>query len=175
MATYTLIAEPLTRDGFAPFGDVIEAAGARHFSINAGAMERFHDLARVDVSGAEGRAAISIARCTEPTVPPVRVSLIERHPLGSQAFMPLSDAPFLIVVAPPGEAIAPSELKAFVSNGAQGINYHRGVWHVPLMAMQTGQEFIVVDRTGPDANCDERELGATDQILVKLCKGPDLN
>ncbi len=156
MAGISLKPQQLTRDAFAPFGDVIEIDGARHFGINADTIERYHDLAQVDIGvEREGRPLISIARCNQATELPFPVKFVERHPLGTQAFIPFGDTPLAIVVAPPGEAVDPRELEAFVSNGKQGINYHRGVWHLPLIALQHGQQFLIVDRGGPGKNCDE--------------------
>lgn len=149
--------EPLTRESFAPFGDVIETEGARHFPINAGTIERYHDLAAVEL-GEQGRPLISIASCNRTTELPYRVPLVERHSLGSQAFIPLNDTPMIVVVAPPGESVDPTQLRAFVSNGRQGINYHPGVWHMPLITADPEQRFIVVDRGGPGHNCDELPL-----------------
>ena len=123
METLQIRAKPLTREAFAAFGDVIETEGARHFSINAGAIERFDDLATVDVDAeGGGRPLVSIARCNRVSALPYEIPLLERHPLGSQAFIPLDDAPLVVVVAPPGEAVAPGEVRAFVSNGEQGVN-----------------------------------------------------
>lgn len=156
MATLHLAAQPLTRDAFKPFGDVISTEGARHFSINDGAIERFHDLASVDVGDkAQGRTLISLASCNEPTSLPYDVPLLERHPLGSQAFIPLDDTPLLVVVAPPGDAVEAVDLRAFVSDGAQGVNYRRGVWHMPMISFRAGQRMLIVDREGPGQNCDE--------------------
>jgi ureidoglycolate lyase len=81
--------------------------------------------------------------------------MLERHPLSSQLFMPLSAAPFLVVVAPPGENVDRTSVRAFVTNGAQGVNYRRGTWHHPVIALANPSEFLVVDRVGPGANCDE--------------------
>lgn len=156
MATINLKLQPLTRAAFAPYGDVIETENARHFSINAGTIERFHDLAAVDVGTADdGRTLISIARCNQATDLPFPVKFVERHPRGSQAFIPLSATPLVAVVAPPGERVDPQVLQAFISNGKQGINYHRGVWHIPLIALDQNQQFVIVDRGGPGQNCDE--------------------
>lgn len=152
-----LKAEPLTREAFASFGDVIETEGAEHFSINGGTIERYHDLAAVEL-GAQGRPLISIAGCNRVTEPPCRVALVERHPLGSQAFIPLNGTPLYVVVAPPGETVDPASLRAFVSNGRQGINYHPGVWHMPLITQDPDQRFLIIDRGGPGHNCDEFPL-----------------
>lgn len=165
MASHVLEAVPLTREAFAPFGDVIETGGARHYPINRGTVERFHDLADVEV-GDQGRTLINIFECTRPADAPVPVDLVERHPLGSQAFIPLGEAMMCVVVAPPGDEVAPSDLRAFVTHGGQGVNYHRGTWHMPLVAFQAGQRFIVVDRGGPGDNCEERRLDASPGIVV---------
>lgn len=166
MITLYLQAYPLTRAAFAPFGDVIETDGANHFSINSGTVERYHDLARVDV-GSEyaGRPIISLAVCNQTTRLPYRVELVERHPLGSQAFIPVSATPIYVVVAPPGDWVNPYSLHAFVSNGHQGINYHRGVWHMPLICQEPAQRFIVVDRAGPEENCEEWRFDGFDVLL----------
>ncbi|MGI9295647.1 MAG: ureidoglycolate lyase [Pseudomonadales bacterium] len=156
MPTLNVKIEPLTREAFAPYGDVIESEGAEHFSINDGAIERFHDLAKVDVGvGEEGRTLVSMVQCNRTSSLPYKVPLIERHPLGSQAFIPLDDTPVIVLVAPPGEEVAPADLRAFVTNGKQGINYQRAIWHMPLIALKAGQRLIVVDRGGPGNNCEE--------------------
>ncbi len=155
----------MTRESFAPFGDVIETDGARHYPINRGAVERYHDLAAVDV-GDDGRTLVSIFECTRPASAPVPVDLVERHPLGSQAFIPVGEAVMCVVVATPGDAPAPGDLRAFVTNGRQGVNYHRGTWHMPLVAFHAGQRFLVVDRGGPGDNCEEWEFDASMAIVV---------
>ena len=129
-----LAIEPLTRDAFAPFGDVIEAA-ADHlsFPINAGTSQRFHDLARLD-PGEGGRLIVSIFRA-QPRRLPLAITMLERHPKASQAFMPLAGKPFLVVVAPKGEQIDPAHIRAFLAQGTQGINFAAGVWHHPLLAL----------------------------------------
>ena len=165
MAGRVVDAEPLNRRVFAAFGDVIETEGARHFPINRGTIERFHDLASVNV-GDDGRVLISIVEARYASGMPVRVEMVERHPLGSQAFVPLGEAVMCVVVAGPGDQVSPSDLRAFVSNGRQGVNYHRGVWHMPLVAFDAGQRFIVVDRGGPGDNCEELELGPPPEIVV---------
>ena len=86
--------------------------------------------------------------------------MMERHPLGSQAFVPLSDAPYLIVVAPAGD-LDPAKLRAFSTRGWQGVNYARGVWHHPLLALERVSDFLVVDRGGEGPNCDEAALPQT--------------
>ena len=104
-----LSVEPLTREAFRPFGEVIGTEGARHFPINDGTAERYHDLARLDLTAEGGRPILSLFRA-QPRGLPMRVSIIERHSLGSQAFMPLSPRPYLVVVAPPGNAPSAADL-----------------------------------------------------------------
>lgn len=152
----TLPIEPLTRAAFAPFGDVIELEGARQIPINLGTTMRYHDLARVDVGDEEGRPLVNLFR-GQPRALPFEVAMLERHPLGSQAFVPLTDKPYIVVVAPAG-ALTPSAVRAFVTRGWQGVNYAKGVWHHPLIALDVVSDFIVVDRGGEGENCDEQPL-----------------
>jgi len=149
-----LVPKALTAAAFAPFGDVIAVdAAEKVFSINAGNTERFHDLARL-APGPDGRLIVSIFR-GQPRSLPFAITMMERHPLGSQAFMPLGPQPYLVVVARPGPAPGPDDLRAFLSRPGQGVNYAPGVWHHPLLALNEIGDFLVVDRSGPGNNCDE--------------------
>lgn len=145
---------PLTCERFAPFGDVIEASRSQAAAMNEARFDRFDDLCSVDV-GSDGRVSVSVARCRAATALPLRIDKLERHPLGSQAFVPLQACETVIVVAPPGESVDMSDLRAFVTQPRQGFNYHLGTWHMPLIALSVGHEFLVVDRGGPEANCEE--------------------
>lgn len=157
MTMSPLTPEPLTREAFAPFGDVIEASDAvRHFTINTGNTERYHDLADID-AGPDGRVIVSIFR-GQPRTLPFKVEMMERHPLGSQAFVPLSGRPYLVVVAPAGTAPGAQDLRVFAARGDQGVNYAPGVWHHPLLALDAVSDFLVVDRSGNAPNCDEVQL-----------------
>ncbi|WP_394789652.1 ureidoglycolate lyase [Rhodoferax sp.] len=160
MPSSTLPIEPLTAEAFRPFGDVIEAHdSARHFSINDGFAERYHDLAQIDVGSLGGRAILSIFKAL-PRSLPMQLVLLERHPLGSQAFMPLSGLQYLVVVAEAGPRPQLSAIRCFRAAPGQGVNYARGTWHHPLIALQAASDFLVVDRGGAagDANCDEYPL-----------------
>ncbi len=153
MTIRNLIIEPLSHDAFAPFGQVIEASdAAQHFTINDGNTERYHDLARLE-PGADGKAIVSIFRGL-PRQLPFEVSMMERHPLASQAFMPLGQHPYLVVVAPPGPAPTIEQLRVFLCQPHQGVNYATGVWHHPLLALHAVSDFLVIDRSGPGHNCD---------------------
>ncbi|HSM31397.1 MAG TPA: ureidoglycolate lyase [Woeseiaceae bacterium] len=163
MSARTLKPLPLTRERFLPFGDVIETHAMQRDTMNAARFERFDDLCNVDV-GTDGRVRVSIARCRSATTLPYRFDVVERHPLGSQAFVPLAPVQFVVVVAPAAESVVADDLQAFVSNGRQGINYGRGTWHMPLIAFESGQEFLVIDRAGDAPNCDEHMLD--DSVLL---------
>ena len=145
--------EPLTRASFAAFGDVIEAADAFDV-INSGTTQQYRKLTEIEVSAHGGRTQVSLYRVI-PYELPLALAMLERHPLSSQLFMPLGAAPFLVVVAPPGENVDRTSVRAFVTNGAQGVNYRRGTWHHPVIALANPSDFLVVDRVGPGANCDE--------------------
>ena len=149
----TVIAEPLTADAFAPFGDVIDSAGIEPVLINAGKCERFNDLARVEATGPEARVLISLFHAGGYPIP-LQLDLVERHPFGSQAFMPLDSRPFLVVVCPDDNGV-PGAPRAFVTRPGQGVNYHRNVWHGVLTPIGEPQRFLVVDRGGAGANLVE--------------------
>jgi ureidoglycolate lyase len=163
----TLKPLPLTAERFAPYGDVIAASSDVTEAMNEARFDRYNDLARLDVDAKSGgRVAMSIVRCRVPTALPYRFDMIERHPLGSQAFIPLTQQRFIVVVAPAGESAEASDLCAFVTNGHQGINYLRGVWHMPLIALEAGQEFLVVDRTGGGGNLEQVVLSEQVTLLA---------
>jgi ureidoglycolate lyase len=159
----TLRPETLTAEAFRPFGDVIEASDAYEL-INGGTTQKFADLATIDVSAEGGRPCVSIYHAT-PYEMPLTIRMLERHPHGTQLFMPLHSEPFLIVVAPAGDRIKRSTVRAFITNGRQGINYHCGTWHHPLISQSAGGAFLVVDRMGPGTNCEESFFGA-DEITL---------
>jgi ureidoglycolate lyase len=153
METLILNARALTKAAFAPFGDVIETQGAELRLINGGTTERFHDLANVDVTGDGARVLVNIFR-GKPFALPIDISMLERHPLGSQAFIPLQDRPFLVVVAE-DEGGKPGMPVAFLCQGNQGVNYARNAWHHPLISLGETSDFLVVDRGGEGNNLEE--------------------
>ena len=151
----TIVARPLTARAFAPFGEVIERRPEPDQIINAGLCGRHHDLARLDF--ADGRAGISLFDA-RPRALPHRVDLLERHPLGSQAFVPMTEHPFLVVVAP-DEGGAPGRPLAFLTSPGQGVNLRRGTWHGVLTPLHAPGLFAVVDRIGDGPNLEEHPLG----------------
>lgn len=154
---------PLERSSFAGFGEVIEAAGDHALPINQGNAQRFDRLAAVSLSSPDDRAVINIFRA-KPTTLPLRIRIMERHPLGSQAFMPLQRQPFLIVVA--DDPLDAMSYRAFVSNGRQGVNYGQNIWHHPLIALDERSDFLVIDRDGPGKNLVEIELHETPLEII---------
>ena len=148
-------AQPLTAENFAPYGDVLETAGDPDKIINRGMCGRFHDRAKLDF-GPGGRAGISLFRAIPREIPFV-CDLLERHPDGSQAFVPMSMDPFLIIVAPDAGG-KPAEPVAFVSSAGQAINFHRGTWHGVLTPLSEPGLFAVIDRIGNTPNLEEVDI-----------------
>lgn len=140
--------EALSAEAFAPFGEVLEASG-EFKTINAGWCNRHHDRARLDF-GPDGRAGISIFEA-RPRALPYAFSMIERHPEGSQAFLPMTQHPFLVIVAEAPTA----RPRAFLTAPGQGINLHRGTWHGVLTPLHAPGLFAVVDRIGTTPNIEE--------------------
>ena len=143
--------QPLSTAAFAPFGDVLDCSGAPDKIINAGQCGRFHDRAKLDF--ADARGGISLFKAT-PRSFPYTLDLMERHPEGSQAFVPMSEHPFLVTVAP-DENGRPGTPLAFLTGPGQAINFHRGVWHGVLTPLELPGLFAVVDRIGDTPNLEE--------------------
>lgn len=143
--------EPLDADSFAPFGDVLEVGRGEQRVINQGLCHRWHDLARIDMT--DGRAGISLFDAV-PRRLPLMLDMVERHPDGSQAFIPMTDHPFLVIVAPE-TGQGPGRPRAFRTRPGQGVNYHRGTWHGVLTPLAEPGLFAVIDRIGPGANLQE--------------------
>lgn len=157
--------QPLAAQAFAPFGDVIEVSDdAVKLAINQGNTDRYDRLADIDVADNAGAGIISIFR-GRPLIPLV-LQVFERHPLGSQSFMPLSGRPYLVAVAP-GDAFDPALVHVFRAEAHQGVQYRKGVWHHFLLALDAESDFVVVDRAGPGNNCDEIYLAPRDAIRVR--------
>ncbi|MCF6276058.1 MAG: ureidoglycolate lyase [Robiginitomaculum sp.] len=172
----TLTPIPLTSTNFAPFGDVVEAHG-QNKSINYGQTKRYHDLAAIDTRAENGQTLVNIFRSTPLPLPTpsgkypcgIKIEIMERHPLSSQMFMPLSGNPYLVVVAPKGQ-FDESKIKVFLASPDQGVNYHAGTWHHYSLALDGVSDFLVVDRGGATSddkdNCDEVVLD--EMIVMKL-------
>ena len=150
---HQLSLQPLHKTAFAPFGDVIETEGANSFDINNGNAIRFHDLAQLQFEGEGARALISVFRCKEFQLP-VTINMMERHPLGSQAFFPLNCQSYMSIVAQDKGGV-PVNPRAFLVKGNQGINLHVNTWHATLTTLGESGDFLVVDRGGKGDNLQE--------------------
>lgn len=169
MADLTLTLSPLTAAAFAAFGDVIELSQSNNIiDINYGLTKRHHDLADVDVADNNGKAIINLFH-SNPVALPFEVKIMERHPLGSQAFLPLQDQkqgnPYVVIVAPAGE-FDQTKLQAFLAQPNQGVNYHKGTWHHYCLVLNQSTTFVVIDRGGEGNNCDEVEISKGEFISV---------
>ncbi len=153
--TRTIPLETLTREAFAAFGDVIDAAGAQAIAINQGFAQRCDGQAKIDVAMQGGAVNVSLFTA-QPRPRPIEIKRMERHPLGTQLFAPMQDRDWLVLVcADPRDA---ASYRAFRATGRQGVNYARNVWHHPLLVLDRDSRFLVVDRTGPGNNLEEMEL-----------------
>ncbi len=159
----TLEVQPLTADAFAPFGEVVEADPSTMRLINGGTTERFHALFSPEIAGEGARVIVNIFR-GQPRAFPYDIGMMERHPLGSQSFSPLSGRPFLVAVSP-DEGGRPGRPQVFLARPDQGVNYRRNVWHHPLMAVGEVSDFLVVDRVGPGNNLEEHFFDSPFTIL----------
>ncbi len=148
---------PLTAETFAAFGEVIELESARQIRINQGLTTRYHDLFEIDVNDQGGKPIVNVFR-TSPLPLPHQVTVMERHPLGSQAFVPLGHDPFLVLVANAVEKIRAADLHLFITNGKQGINLRKNTWHHFQIVIGKTQSFLVIDRGGRGNNLVEAEV-----------------
>lgn len=145
--------DQLSQDAFAPFGDILEINDAPDMIINQGLCGRFHDLAKIDFVGKDARAGISLFNSQARELP-YRLEMMERHPLGSQAFLPMTTNPFLTIVAS-DEGGKPGIPLAFITRPGQGVNYHRNIWHGVLTPLSEPGLFAVIDRIGDGKNLEE--------------------
>jgi ureidoglycolate lyase len=155
-----LAAEPLTREAFAPFGEVVEVEGAELHMINEGTTKRFHALGHVDAASEGGRPVVSLFRASYREM---RVRMLERHPLSSQLFYPLSQHDWLVVVGLGSEQPDLASLRCFRATGVQGVNYARNIWHHTVLILQSAQDFLVVDREGLGLNLQEYWIESPDE------------
>ncbi|MGI9367783.1 MAG: ureidoglycolate lyase [Ruegeria sp.] len=143
--------EPISVDAFSNYGDLIQIEGTPDKIINQGQCERYHDRALMDF--ADGRAGISLFNANPRTLP-YQLDMVERHPQGSQAFVPMTYQPFLVVVADDEDG-KPMQPRAFMTRPGQVINFHKGTWHGVLTPLHGPGLFAVVDRIGDGSNLEE--------------------
>lgn len=149
--TQKIAVETITRTAFAPFGDLIDTTGEPDKIINQGLCGRYHDRAELDFS--DGRAGVSLFKA-QPRSLPLTLEMVERHPDGSQLFIPMSEHGFLVIVAP-DENGTPATPRAFITQPGQAINFHRCTWHGVLTPLAEPGLFAVIDRIGEGANLEE--------------------
>ncbi len=153
---------PLSKVAFAPFGNVIETSGSDSYLINNGNCARFHNLSQPSVDSS-GVAGISLFEAQAYAFP-ITLRLLERHPLGSQAFIPMSDKPYLVIVAADDNG-KPSKPLVFITNGKQGVNYFKNTWHGVLTPIDQTALFAVVDYIGDEKNLEEYSLSSPYTII----------
>ncbi len=163
MPNEILRVERITKAGFAPFGDVMTTEDTAFDVVNDGMAQVFRDLARIDVASGDGRPGFNLARA-QPTPFPLRVVQMEHHPLGSQAFWPLDGADMLAIVAPAG-TFDPNAMRAFYCPAGSGLNYHLGVWHHALIALDRVSDFVVIGRVGTGENY--RTIDLSEPVLIE--------
>ena len=159
--------QPLTQESFSAFGDVIEKENHDFFAINQGLTQRYNALSVAQITGDHVAVGMSIFHNLCATEIPFKIDILERHPYGSQSFIPLQQQKFIIIVALPLDQTQPNEQKiyAFLSNGNQGVTYHQGAWHHPLITLEAKSDFLVVDRIGGGQNCDVHPLAVSRWVV----------
>lgn len=155
--------QPLASAAFAPFGDVLSCEGDPDKIINQGLCGRYHDRARLDF-GPGGRAGVSLFNA-QPRALPYQLDMVERHPEGSQCFVPMHGNPWLVIVAG-GQGATPGPVHAFLAMPGQAVNLHRGTWHGVLTPLHAPGLFAVIDRIGETANLEEHWLGQPLRIVA---------
>ena len=140
----------ITKENFSDFGDVISAEKITPIDINAGYAKRFDDLANISTLKNDGKTIVSIFSALKRSFP-MKIDMMEKHPLGSQAFMPMKETTFLCFVAPQGNTPQINKIQSFIVPPKVGINYKPGIWHFPLISTED-TDFLVIDRKGSGEN-----------------------
>ena len=168
MNTLKLTPEVLTVDNFQLFGEVFSTENKESITINDGFASKFPDIVKLDTKEAEGETSVHIFVAKKRQFP-LQITMLENHPFFSQTFIPKNNTPFIVVVAPPSQEPVIENIKAFITDGDQGISYSRGVWHFPLISMNDNSELIVLDRKN---NID---VDTIEQCIVKSIDNIDIS
>ena len=155
---------PMTKENFSKFGDMISTENIKPIEINNGYANRFDDIAKIDTANNNGETTISIFSALKRSFP-MKVDMMEKHPLGTQAFIPMKETTFLTLVAPEGKKLEMDKIESFVVPKGKGVNYKTGIWHFPLISTED-MDFLVVDRKGPGENLIVENLDQ-EEILLK--------
>ena len=166
-----LVIKPIkiTKTNFSTFGDVISSNDIKPTDINAGYAKRFDNLANINTSKDEGKTVVSIFSALKRTFP-MKIDMMEKHPLGSQAFIPMKETTFLCFVAPSGESPEVSKIQSFIIAPKTGINYKPGIWHFPLISTEN-TNFLVIDRKGDGENLIIHKF-EKEKIILEYQKNP---
>ena len=156
--------KPITKENFSKFGDMITTANIKPIEINEGYAKRFDGIANLNTSKDNGETTISIFSALRRSFP-MKIDMMEKHPLGSQAFIPMKQTTFLVLVAPKGSKPDLNKIEAFIIPPEIGVNYNPGTWHFPLIATED-MNFLVVDRKGSGDNLVLEDLNK-EEIFLK--------
>jgi len=159
----TVNPKPITKENFSKFGDVITTDDIKPLEINDGYAKRFDGIANLNTSKDNGETTICIFSALKRSFP-MKIDMMEKHPLGSQAFVPMKETIFLVFVAPTGAKPNLNEVEAFIVPPGIGVNYNPGTWHFPLIATED-MNFLVVDRKGSGENLVIENLDKEEVIL----------
>ena len=154
----------ITKKNFAKFGELINTKKGNPININNRYAKRFHDLININTDKKKGKTIVSIFKAKKRKFP-MRVNMMEKHPLGSQAFVPMEDSSFLVFVAPKGEKPNIEKIKSFIVPKQNGVNYKPGIWHFPLISTKN-MNFLVIDRKGVGNNLVIHKFNK-EKILLK--------
>jgi len=142
--------KPITKENFSKFGDMITTSNIKPIEINNGYAKRFDGIANLNTSKDNGKTTICIFSALKRTFP-MKIDMMEKHPLGSQAFIPMKETTFLVFVAPENDKPDLNKIESFIVPPGIGVNYNPGIWHFPLISTEN-MNFLVVDRIGPGDN-----------------------
>ena len=164
MTNFVIKPKPINKENFKKFGDMITTTNIKPIEINEGYAKRFDGIANLDTSKNNGQTTISIFSALKRSFP-MKIDMMEKHPLGSQAFIPMKQTTFLVLVAPEGNKPDLNKIEAFIIPPEVGVNYNPGTWHFPLIATED-MNFLVVDRKGSGDNLKIQKL-EENQIVLK--------
>lgn len=160
----TFTPKAINKENFSKYGDLITTKDIEPLIINDGYAKRFDNIAKLDTSSENGETTISIFSALKRTFP-MKVHMMECHPLGSQAFIPMKETTFLCFVAPSGGKPDLEKIESFIIPPGLGINYKPGTWHFPLISTED-MNFLVVDRKGTGENLKIQKL-ETENLVLK--------
>ena len=148
----TIVIKPkkISQKNFEKFGDLISTKKNKPININNGYAKRFDNLCKINTSIKNGNTIVSIFSAKKRKFP-MNIKMMEKHPLGSQAFVPMKEATFLVFVAPKGKKPNVKKIQSFIVPKETGINYKPGIWHLPLISKKK-MNFLVIDRKGKGNN-----------------------